>query len=624
MQREDWTSARETAFQAAKLQPYDTQVLLRLSACYGQEKDYINAHQYYERALALLSVPERISYIAKLEHLRTQANDIANGVYKEDPFEKLPLEIVIRIFQLGLEDDPMLALKGSWVNQRWRNTIQHNCPELWRTWTADDQELRGKRWDGRREFWLQRAGGSFDEISLDNLTSPAIIRLPTEMRLYAPNVKRVQMKFSNMDMLDLFAGSGEYRHRHGVTPEVIMGITSLRLAIVRIRSLWGGRKYRYRPQPSQVITCGLRIDVNSLRTLELSDVGFSRLGQSVPLDVPEPDTTSYPVLTCLIAENCMFPMAYAMTGINDASGANVRYKADVLHNTLRGSPRLEHLEVMFSWMNRRAEDHVGGRHISMDHLQTAILPPPAVWSIDILAPNLKSIAFRLLKLDGSYTPGESTGMRSPLIPALEDTPVDVDTMARLESAEFVCSRADDISRLNSWISRMPNIKELMIRDIEQFPYPPPYAKAAHPANRTSNKVLQLLIDNPDWCPTLTTLCFESCFTPGHMLVEYVRKRKHSSTTAAISKLTLEGCTKLSKKAKTVLAQEVSEFEIRDEYNVTSKSGMMKKFIENNKFEAVVGVSKRLRYRHDVEIGMLIEARYPILCRLPIRLASTAS
>jgi hypothetical protein len=584
MQKEDWKSARETALRAARLQPYDATVLLRLSACYGQEKDYVNAHMYYERALALLSVSERTAYVAKLEHLRTQAADIKNGVYKEDPFEKLPLEIVINIFQLGLEDDPMLALKASWVNQRWRSTIHHNCLELWRTWTVDDQELCGRKWDKRREFWLERAGGSFDAISLGSLSSPAVYQLPDDMQTYAPNVKRVDFKAQTMDILDHFA-------RRGDGSERLVDIESLRLAIVRVRDPWGGSRFRNRPDPSEVITCDLPINIDSLRTLELSDVGFRTYGEATSHEVAEPGMTVYPALTHLTIENCLFPHAYAKTGIDDARGTNVRYQADVLHNTLRGSPQLEHLGIIVSWLNRREGGHGPGHRTLMNNLRTAILPPASVWSIDVMAPNLRSIAFKLLKTVGGYTPGENTGTRQALIPSLEETPVTVETMATLESAEFVCSRADRIAGLEAWISRLPNVAELVIRDIEQFPYPPPYGRYHYLSDRTSNVALQLLVDHPDWCPSLTTLCFESCFTPGRLLVEFVRQRRNSSTSATITKLTLEGCTKLSKKAKTALTREVAEFEIRDEYNVSSKSKMMKQFIDN-KFEAIEGVRER--------------------------------
>lgn len=161
----------------------------------------------------------------------------------------------------------------------------------------------------------------------------------------------------------------------------------------------------------------------------------------------------------------------------------------------------------------------------------------------------------------------------------------------LESVEFISCNAVNISRLEAWISRLPNITELVIRDIEQFPYPPPYGKSKNPEGRVSNEILRLLKDNPDWCPSLTTLYFESCFTPGRLLVEFIRQRCNSSTSAIIHKLTLEGCTKLSKKAKTALTREVAEFAIRDEYNVSSKSKMMKQFIDN-KFQAVEGVCER--------------------------------
>lgn len=108
--------------------------LLSFSDCqlYGQEKDYVNAHAIYERALSLLSVPERTSYIAKFARLREQAEDVKNDIYREDPLDFFPLEVVINILRFGLDKDPFFALKQSWINRRWRDTINLRCPELWK------------------------------------------------------------------------------------------------------------------------------------------------------------------------------------------------------------------------------------------------------------------------------------------------------------------------------------------------------------------------------------------------------------------------------------------------------------------------------------------------------------
>ena len=70
-----------------------------------------------------------------------------------------------------------------------------------------------------------------------------------------------------------------------------------------------------------------------------------------------------------------------------------------------------------------------------------------------------------------------------------------------------------------------------------------------------------------------------------MLVEYVRKRSRSTTVAIITTLILEGCTKLSKKAKAVLSREVVHFEIQAEYDASNRKAMIKQFIDN-KFEAI--------------------------------------
>lgn len=537
MQRGEWTLSRETALCAAQLQPYDANILLRLSACYGQERDFINAHLYFERGCALLSAPERASYVAKLERLREQASDVKNNVYKEDPLDKLPPEIVINIIQLGLEEDPLFALKCSWVNQRWRNTINHNCPELWRKWTLSDEELGSPHMEARRRHWLIHAGGEFDVVSLQALSSLSINRLPTDIAFEAD--KRLEVKVQNMDLLDSFV-----RKNQGDAGFSIC-IESLRLDVGRVRQVDGGSRYRERQSPSDVLTCNLPVYRGTLRSLELLNIGFSSyyLNTYSPVEIQQPDILSYPALKHLYLENCLLPDVFAETGVDSGTGPGLQYQADALHNTLRGARLLENLEVVVSWYNRRAPDSGLNVVILLEELHTAILPPTSVWSIDIVGRNLKSLAFRLLKTNGKYSPAAiDQDDHTELIPDPDDTVITVSSMALLETVELLSSPADDISKLRAWICRLPNVSKLVIRDIEQFPYPEPYGKAWYPANRVSNRALQLLSDNPDWCPALTTLHFESCFTPGRSLVEWIRQRKQSTTCTTIKKLILEGCT----------------------------------------------------------------------------------
>lgn len=149
MKKANWPVALDNARKAAELEPFCPTVLFRLSALYGQEKQFVQAHIYYERALALLPVPEKLSYLAKLERLKEQSEDEKANIFRVDPFDILPLEVIINIMQFGLED-PNYVFVASGVNRRWRTVLNYSCPELWKTWTFSHKDLQGKAWQAKK------------------------------------------------------------------------------------------------------------------------------------------------------------------------------------------------------------------------------------------------------------------------------------------------------------------------------------------------------------------------------------------------------------------------------------------------------------------------------------------
>ena len=302
-----------------------------------------------------------------------------------------------------------------------------------------------------RNQWLERAEGLVDTLRLQKATEGIVKRLLAsgDIPMLAPHIKRLEAELQNMNILDHLA----YRNASNFT-----SIETLILSVKRPCHVWGNSQYNERIDPSKVLTCGFSVNVDKLRFLELVNIGFSefRLFGEPSRKIREPVLTVYPALAHLRVENCRFPNDYARNESNDEQ-RSVRLKADVLHNTSRGTPKLEYLEVSSTWYSRLT--HKIGP--SIDSLRTAILPPIAVWSIDISTPNLTMLAFRVLKYDDCYTPNEVNGDRAALIPLLSESPVGVSSLPLLKTVEFISSCKDYISRLEPWISRLPTLTRLL-------------------------------------------------------------------------------------------------------------------------------------------------------------------
>lgn len=422
---------------------------------------------------------------------------------------------------------------------------------------------------------MARAGTSLDVISFNDITLESARNISGVLTTYMSEIKHLELRVKHRNVMAHFARRN-WDHENQ--------IESLKLNGAKDVSSPG---YNYRLTETS-ITAGLPGNPRTLHTLELTDVGYETFDSwclnSAPRIVQPPVIQSFPALRRLTITDCCFKNVYAKSEPDTTGEPGISYQADVLHTTLRGALSLEHLKILVPFYSRRPMVNGLENRITITSLQHAVLPPSSVWRIDILTPNLESLAYRLSKI--YMMQSKRLNERRPLIPHLTDSPLAVDSLTRLKSLEFVCCREDDSARLQDWISRLPNLAELVIRDVEKSPYPP-FGGAENPENRTANQALRMLNDNPDWCPALSTLCFESCFTPGKRLVEFVRTRKQSPEYATINKLTLRGCTKLSLKVKRVLAREVTQFEVQVEYKSNTAGAMMKKFMDDD-FEDVVG------------------------------------
>ncbi|KAI5449639.1 hypothetical protein NCC49_004190 [Naganishia albida] len=198
--------ATEAAFKAALLEPLSPTILFRLSACFVHQKEFVQAHTFYNRAVSLLPVSEREQYLAKLKRLREQSVDQQNAVFKEDPFEIFPLEVIIRIMELGCVDsDPDFVLRMSWTNRRWRAVLINNCPELWKTLTFSHTGFIKKTWEAKSAEWVKRAAGRIDTLVFDDMSSGAADRVSRKQARYLADARTLMVEARGATVLSRLA-----------------------------------------------------------------------------------------------------------------------------------------------------------------------------------------------------------------------------------------------------------------------------------------------------------------------------------------------------------------------------------------------------------------------------------
>lgn len=558
---ERWPQATEAALHAVQLDPLSHSLLFHLSHCYEQEREYVKAHEYFERAVSLVPPFDNGPHAAKPLRLKEQADDQKAHVFRGDPMEMLPLEIVIAIMQEGLLGDKYFVLRNTWVCQRWRNTLI-NLKELWSCLRYASAELKDKSYDSKRETWIKRAGTKLDTICFKGLTVTNVARL-TKAR-DAPLLEDIRsIEMSTKEPLAL----NRFCQKFPNSCNRLQHIT-----IDGGYDTWN-RKMFTNPEKPPPGLCGdlpsMYVGPERIKTFRLSNIDFRDPGLPVRSlwDFGSEQHSFYKHLTSLSMVDCAFNNKYspARPVVPPDIAQDGVYQSDPLHRTLRWSKKLEYLCVVAEGKTSPEAAKPGiGTRTALPSLHTAILPPPSVWSIDIDAPNLRKLHFVFTsrwefgfeKWDFTQSPSAPTG---PLIPTLANSPVSPDSLMKLEDLAFQCNYQDDISGLEEWISQTPNLTTLSLSGYG-MPYPRKLATTDIPDNRAQIRILQLLIDHPEYVPRLTELKLEYCWTTGEKLIEFIKQRKTSDGTAPIERLTLNGCSMLSKADLTTVKQEVRCFE----------------------------------------------------------------
>jgi tetratricopeptide (TPR) repeat protein len=166
MQAEQWNKAREAAAKAVELDRLSTSSLFRLSSCYEAERNYESAFAAFTRAVGLLPSYEQAPHRIKLAQLKDQAADQKANVFRGDPFDILPLEIIIQIMRIGLDSNKNFVLQKSWVCRNWRSILCTRCPELWSYLSFHQWDIKDGKAAEKRQTWMRRSGNRITGLNI--------------------------------------------------------------------------------------------------------------------------------------------------------------------------------------------------------------------------------------------------------------------------------------------------------------------------------------------------------------------------------------------------------------------------------------------------------------------------
>jgi hypothetical protein len=460
-----------------------------------------------------------------------------------DPFEeKLPHEVLLSVMQYGLESDKDFVLGCTWVSRRWRDTLL-NSPTLWGTLTFDVGELKNKKSEEKRKAFIERSGKRIHTVDFRNLMLSSIGKIHKNDRQPCETAKHLNISVASPLVLDrlstkfynAFSKLEHLRINGGYEPHFLLA----------------NSHYRRGPPP-RALHCDF-IEAHEsvfLQHLELDHVDF-RL-QEAPMSPATWDKRStagnadqYTALRTLISNKCAFMNGYH-TPVRQAD----RWQSDPLHRALRTTTALETLIVIPEEKISLTAAQPGiGKKCTLTALRSLTLPPPSVWALDIVAPNVEILKFRL--------PSELPHVHDlflkqharPLVPALHHSPVPQDILWKLTHVEFPCFDLDKIERLELWIPHLANVKTLAIRGFRgsRGPYP----KASHaegPDDCVQIKILESLIHRPEWLNKLEELHLDVCYTPDQALIDFVTMRTAPAVPAArtpLKRMVLRYCSKLA-------------------------------------------------------------------------------
>jgi hypothetical protein len=571
MRKSNWTKALDPALKATHLDPLNPASLIRLSVCYEHTREYVKAYDSLRSGMAMMPPSEKEMLADRLGRLRENARDMAANIVRRDPFDVMPLELIISIMKFGLMDHRDFVLNCSSVNRRWRETLVHKCPELWGTLTFNWKQMSDKRFDGKIDEWIKRCDKKPEVVEIINaMPAVGIGKIPKALQGVFTDVKTLRMEVKDNKAIQRFIEKFK---------DTFCQLEHLRMH--------GGdiEQFKLDVETHPDLDCGL-LDTRSdehLKSVDISNVDFrdcylKEYNQIGGLYFRQRDQARsrkrrYPALESLVITGCKFDTAsnrgmlelydeeIGPFGYDERVGdpkpeepepKNGRYKTCPLHAMLRAAPNLRFLKIVCDAKMVNGRD-VGTQtqpppntRVELPNVVRLIVPPVSVWTVDICAPNVESLSF-VLAHDALRNKHYDRPL--PMIPAVEESPVDIHNLAKITHLGFECAKSDTVDRLEAWLSRVPNLTSLSIHGNKVFatsdPSPGSEANSNYRSSPVAMGLLESLINSSEWIRKLDTLEINQCDLSDEQIVKFIKMRKETPGMTPLARLILLGRNDLS-------------------------------------------------------------------------------
>lgn len=461
-----------------------------------------------------------------------------------DPIQHLSMDIVELVMQHGLSGDDYFALKCTWVSQSWRQTLQ-NMPSLWHVYTYNAGATRTAQ--PKRQAWAQHADNHFREIRLLHAdTKTAMNKINNTWKPYLKSMDTLKLEGTTMN-----------------NPDVVQHFAQLHSKSYNVTSLYLHSFNRQKFRKAE-LDLGLLTSENraTIRELHLSGVSFN----SYEPPTEEADASEWTALRHLSLTQCLIIPSRKKVATGNSHEIEHVAQQDQLHSVLRRALNLENLVVAVNvLMISSAVSHPTTYSQSMTvlgHLHTLRIPPPCFWSIDIITPNVRHLAFtfghnpirtRFSQQDRSLQSG-----LVPLLTSFAPTGIDV---GKLVSVEFMINGGDTKDTLLDWLQGMKNVQKLTVVSVKlssgtASQLSPHFSLeeskleelnvGSDQANTANRHLISLLSEDPSLCPKLQELHLADMYTPEEPLLAWIQARKSGGNpVSAITTLSLKHCTYIS-------------------------------------------------------------------------------
>lgn len=489
---------------------------------------------------------------ANLATLKSLATKKPVGGDLVDPLDRLPSDIIELVIKHGLPGDQYFALRCSWVSQAWRVTIQ-GMPSLWRSYTYNPGAKTSKE---KRQAWAGHAGNRFNEIQLVDVDSKtAMKQINTTWKPFLGTMQTLTLR-----------GTTTRKNSAIEALAVHSGTYSIRTLDVQGLGLRGDS---YNDLDLGLLSTSNKETIEDIR---VAAVDF-RGSKSASLIERSKEDLAYGALRSLTITGC--GISNGGDPIKELDTARRQQQIDPLHRLLHQAVNLQRLEFSCAVEDSDTYNAYERPLIPLEQLRELRIPPPAVWTIDVKAPQVQHFAFDLRHtVDRARHVINKDGTSRGLIPDLAAFAVTEIDLGKLVTVELVINGCDTKEQLEEWLRGMRNVEKLAIRSpklssgtLSQLS---PFYSASeskleevevgsNPENTANRTLIAMLQEDVGLCPRLKELHLTNIYTPEAPLLALIHDRRNSKIASEISTLSLVHCTHLSASANRRLDREVASY-----------------------------------------------------------------